>query len=172
MDVVWDDNGDLIYLPVVMMLFFTPGGDFTLENEMLHDQLDSRYLIDSTLDSSMVHHICAWCAILCTVVLDYVSKSQQNGRCLGWQWWPHWPSDDVVLHTRRWFHAWKRSASWANRRCWQVDPFYNHDDDDMMMIEWETRMTTNEWNPNIVLYSYTGTEIFYGARVRARFWTQ
>ncbi len=39
MDVVWDDNGALIYLPVVMMLFFTPGGDFTLENEMLHEQI-------------------------------------------------------------------------------------------------------------------------------------
>jgi hypothetical protein len=34
MDVVWDDNGDLIDL--VMMLFFTPGGDFTPENEVLH----------------------------------------------------------------------------------------------------------------------------------------
>jgi hypothetical protein len=34
MDVVWDDNGDLINL--VMMLFFTPGGDFTPENEVLH----------------------------------------------------------------------------------------------------------------------------------------
>jgi hypothetical protein len=36
-DVVWDDNGDLIDL--VMMLFFTPGGDFTPENEVLHEQI-------------------------------------------------------------------------------------------------------------------------------------
>jgi hypothetical protein len=36
-DVVWDDNGDLINL--VMMLFFTPGGDFTPENEVLHEQI-------------------------------------------------------------------------------------------------------------------------------------
>ena len=33
MDIIWDDNGDLIDL--VTMLFFTPGGDFTLENEVL-----------------------------------------------------------------------------------------------------------------------------------------
>ena len=38
MDVVWDDNGDLIDL--VMMLFFTPGGEFTLENEVLHQHVE------------------------------------------------------------------------------------------------------------------------------------
>ena len=154
-------NITLFILPYMAELiwFLLPGYKIAL--------LNMSYLINSIRDFWSIQRwiqawcaiFCARCAILCTVVqstvLDYVSKSQQNWRRLGWQWRPHRPSDDVVLHTRRWFHAWKRNASWANRHCWQVDPFYNHDDDHMMMIERETTMTTKEWNPNIVLYSYS-----------------
>jgi hypothetical protein len=34
MDIIWDDDGDLIDL--VTMLLFTTGGDFKLENKVLH----------------------------------------------------------------------------------------------------------------------------------------
>ena len=109
------------------------------------------------LDSSMVRHICAQCAILCSTWLRFKIATK-------------WTSLACLLHGQDLLAGQVQQRDQPNRRCWQVDPFYNHDDDDRTRDDVTTK---DEVDDERMKSEYrTRSEIFYGARVRARFWTQ